>query len=221
MTAGLAHDQLPRRCVDAPAALQRQHSVEPRRRHLAQGRGDRAERSQPVGGRGELFDRRRDPPRIGGFDPEHLEAAVEGPALAERRVQRTSVEPRPPTAGRAPLLGRPEVVHERERDIVHRVSVRDCDRQRIVRDSPFGVERTVDRVDDHADARIAEVDLAALLGHRDEVESLSMDPLELCQHERLGRAIDHERAVASFAARAGLHGTLGRGRCSGQHPLEA
>ena len=131
--AGLADDQLAGGGVDAAAAPQRHHAVEPRRRHLAQRGGDRAERPQPVGAVDQRVDRGRDPARIGGLDPEHLEPAVAAAALAERRVEPRAVEPGALAAPRPPLLGRPEVVHEPELDVGHRRAVGDGDRQRVVR----------------------------------------------------------------------------------------
>src|SRR5215468_245864 len=40
-------------------------------------------------------------------------------------------------------------MNEAENDVVHRLALRDCDREREERDPALGVERAVDWVDDH------------------------------------------------------------------------
>ena len=84
----------------------------------------------------------------------------------QRRIERGAVEPGAAAAPRPPLLGRAEVVHEPERDVGHRLPVGDRDRQGVMGDPALGVQRAVDRIDDHAHVVVAVVDLAALLGAR-------------------------------------------------------
>ncbi len=93
---------------------------------------------------------------------------------------------------------------EAERDVGHRLAVGDRDRQRVMRDPALGVQRAVDRIDDHAHAVVAVVDLAALLGADRELVALVAERVELVEHELLGGVVDLERAVAAAAAGAGL-----------------
>ena len=217
----LADDQLARGGVDAARPPQRQHSVEPPGGDLAEGRGDRPQRAQPVADRLEPVDRGLHPARVGRLDPEHLEAAVGPHPLLERRVERLAVQRRSLAALRPPLLTGPEVVHERVNDVRHRVAGGDGDRQRVVRNPSLRVQRPVDRIDDHLHRGIAVVDLAALLRERGEAVALVAQPVELCQHDRLGSAVDHERAVAAPAPLARLDRPLGGRRDGRENLIEA
>ena len=86
-----------------------------------------------------------------------------------------------------------------------------------MRESPLGVQRAVDRIDDDAHARVAVVHLTALLGDRDEAPARPMEPVELGKHEVLGRRVDEECSVAALTAAAGLLGALARGRARDEH----
>ena len=88
-------------------------------------------------------------------------------------------------------------------------------------DAPLGVERAVDRVDDHPHAVVAVVDLASLLGQGEEAKALVAQAVELGEHEVLGRVVDDQRAVPAAAPGAGLLGPFGRARGGGQHLLQA
>ena len=90
-SAGLTHDELPRRGVDGPDAPQRDHGVKSGRSDLAQGRGDRSDRPEPVGDLGQRIDRPRDPPGVCGFDAEDLEPAVAPPPLRQAGVEPVAV----------------------------------------------------------------------------------------------------------------------------------
>ena len=176
--------------------------------------GDRAERAQAVGAVCERVDRRRDPARVGGLDPEHLEPAVArrgaragsgrgGPRRARRRRRAT------PTTARA---ARSRARRRRPR--------RPSSRRRRPRstarsgDAALGVQRAVDRVDDHAHAGVAVVDLAALLGHARGTGSPRRAGVELVEHELLGgrgrsRACGRRRCrgCRSPSARSSVVGT--------------
>ena len=84
-------------------------------------------------------------------------------------------------------------------------------------EAALGVERAVDRVNDDADARVAVVDLPALLGERDEAEAVRAQAIKLGEHDRLGGRIDDERAVAAAASRAGFLGSLRDARPGREH----
>ena len=147
--------------VDRAAAPQRDHPVQPRRGDLAQRRGDRPERAQPVGAA-----RRARRPRRGiqRGSADSMPSSSSRPSLPRRSPavarQPPLVEPRALAAARDPLLLGPEVVDVAEEDVGHRRPVGDGDRDRVVRQPALGVDRAVDRVDDHQRVGIAEVDLA-------------------------------------------------------------
>ena len=119
-------------------------------------------------------------------------------------VEPLAVEERAAAAVRHPLLGRPEVVHEAERDVGHRRPVGDRERERVVRQPALGVLGAVERVDDHEGPAAAEVDAPALLADRGEGVALRVQVLEPAEDRGLRRRVDLERAVAALAARAGL-----------------
>ena len=149
VTAGLADDQLAGGGVDSARAPQRDHPVEPGRRHLAQRRGDRAQRTQAVGA---VRPARRSRPRSSGGRPTRCRAPRAG-----RRVRgaRGRVGSRGAPSSQAP---RPRHAHHCSRGpkswtkakatsaIVCAVGHRD--RKRIARDAALGVQRPVDRIDD-------------------------------------------------------------------------
>ena len=58
-----------------------------------------------------------------------------------------------PPPSRPPLLARARVVHVAEHHVGHRRAVGDRDRERVVGQPPLGVQRPVDRVDDHEHVR--------------------------------------------------------------------
>src|SRR3954452_20614189 len=215
-TARLAHDQLRGGDVDRAAAPQRHHPVEPRRGDLAQRRRHRPERAQPVGLLGQPVGRLADPARVGGLDAEQFEPPVAPAALAGVDRQPPLVEPRALVASRDPLLLGPEVVDVAEEDVGHRRPARHGDRDRVVRQPAFGVDRAVDRVDHDESVRVAEVDRPALLQHRGEAQALVVQRLELLEDRLLRLGVDHQRAVAALAARADLAHPLGRARRVGQ-----
>ena len=62
--------------------------------------------------------------------------------------ERLAVQPRALAASSRPLLAGAEVVDEAEDDVVHRLPLRDGDREGEERDAALRVERAVDRVDD-------------------------------------------------------------------------
>src|SRR4051812_48470985 len=204
VAAGLADDELPGGGVDRAAALDRDHAIQPRGGDLAERRGDRPDRAQAVGALGELVDRLADPARVGRLDPEQLELAVGAAALAGRRGQAATVEPRALPAPGDPLLARPEVMDVAEEHVGHRPAVGHRDRDRVVRQSALGVDRAVDRVDDHERVRATELDRAALLAHRREAQALVVELRELREHGLLGRGVDEQRAVAALAEGADL-----------------
>src|SRR5439155_6408861 len=101
------------------------------------------------------------------------------------------------SARRRPLLLRPEVVDESERDVAHRRTVGDGDRHREEPDPALRVQRPVDRVDD--DARLtagAELHLADLLADEDGVDA---GVLEAAQDRALGGGVDRRRLVTALA----------------------
>jgi hypothetical protein len=69
-----------------------------------------------------------------------------------------------------------------------------------VRQAALGVERAVDRVNDHRHAGVAVVDLAELLGDQLEAVSFGFERIELGHDDQLSGAVDDERAVATGAA---------------------
>ena len=116
---------------------------------LAQRGGDRAEGAQPVA-RSTRCRSQRHPARVGGLDPEHLEPPVAAAALgqparaAARSSQRALASPRlaTPRAGRS---------RARTRTTRPPSSRRRRPRSRArVGEAALGVQRAVDRVDDHA-----------------------------------------------------------------------
>src|SRR5436309_670783 len=119
-----------------------------------------------------------------------------------------------------PLLTRAEVVHEAELDVRHGLAVGDRNRKRVVGYTAFGVQRAVDRVEDHADPLIAVVDGAPLLRQGDEAVAVFAHRFELAQHDALGRSVDLEGAVTAGTAGAGFAGALLRTRRLRQHALE-
>ena len=135
-------------------------------------------------------------PRLGGEGD-----AVEGRAGA--------------AAGGALLVG-PEVVDEAEDDVAHRRPVGDGDRDRVVGEAALGVDRAVDRVDDHDHAGVAVVDLPALLADRGEARAVGVQAVELGEHGALGVGVDLQRAVAAAADVAGLEHALGGRRARAQ-----
>ena len=105
--ARLAHDQLRRGDVDRAAAPQRDHPVEPRRRHLADRRGHRAERAQAVGAARPARRRRRAPSAGRRTRCRAARAARRCRGARRRRPgSRALVEPRALAAPRDPLLAR-------------------------------------------------------------------------------------------------------------------
>ena len=70
---------------------------------------------------------------------------------------------------------RAEVVDVAEQHVRHRRAVGDGDRERVVGEAALGVQRAVDRVDDDEQARVAEVDDAALLGDRREARAVVVE----------------------------------------------
>ena len=147
------------------------HAVEPRRRHLAERHRDRPERPQAVRPLGERVGRRR-APSAGRRTRCRAARACRRRGARARRVEPLAVEPRAAAAARHPLLARPEVVHEAEHDVGHRVPVGDGERERVVRQPALGVLGAVERVDhDAASGAAAEVDAAALLADRGEARA--------------------------------------------------
>ena len=157
-----------------------------------------------------------------GLDPEQLELAADAP-LRGARIQPRAVQQGALAAPRDPLLVRPEVVHEAEHDVGHRVALRDGQREREMRQAALGVARPVERVDhdEHRIARVeAEVDAAALLADGREPGAVRMEPLQPPEHGRLGSGVDLERAVAALPARARLTRALRGGRRGGEHAAQ-
>src|SRR3954447_1025472 len=214
--ARLAHDQLRGGDVDRAAAPQRHHPVEPRRGDLAQRRGHRPERAQPVGLLGQPVGRLADPARVGGLDAQQLEPPVAAAALAGVDRQPPFVEPRALVTERGPPLRGPEGVDVPEEDVGHRRPARHRDRDRVVRQPALGVDRAVDRVDHHERVGIAVVDRSALLADRREAQALVVQRLELAEDRLLRLGVDDQRAVAALAARADLEHPLGRARRLGE-----
>ena len=130
-------------------------AVEAGRRHLAQRGGDRAKSAQAVGAVLECLDRGCDPTGVGGLDAQHLEPSVAPAALGQGGVEPLAVQPGAFASPRPPLLARPEVVHEPEGHVGHRLAVGHGDRQGVAGDAALGVQRPVDRVDDHPHLVIA------------------------------------------------------------------
>ena len=107
-------------------------------------------------------------------------------------VKTPTVQERAASAGRGPLLARPEVEDVAEDDVVHRAAVGDRDRDREERDPALRVQRAVDRVDDDRPATVAEAsDLLA-----DDAHVLV---LEAREDHALGRRVDRRRLVAALA----------------------
>ena len=111
-------------------------------------------------------------------------------------------------------------MHEPEGDVGHRRPVGDCDRERVVRGRALGVQRAVDRVDDHPHVIGSEVDLTALLGHRAEPVTLLGELGQLRKHDVFGGGVEQQRAVAAAAAGARLPDPFGGRRRLGQHALQ-
>ena len=134
------------------------------------------------------------------------------------RPQQRLVEERALAAAGRPLLAGAEVVDEAERDVSHRRPFGDRDREREERDSPLGVDRAVDRVDDDhvgrcLDARRAD---AELLGHEREVRTRGVEPLD---DDPLGGGVDRRRVVPALADADYLL-TLGTRRQLGEHAVD-
>ena len=201
--AALADDQLRRRDVDRAAALQRRHPVEPRGRDLAERHRHRAQRPHAVRAVGELVGDVADPARVGRLHADQLQPPARAP-LRHAGVEPLAVEERAAPAVRHPLLARPEVVHEAERDVGHRRAVGHGERERVVGQPALGVLGAVERVDDHERPAAAEVDAPALLADRREGVALRVQVLEPAEDRGLRGRVDLERAVAALAARAGL-----------------
>ena len=213
---GLADHELARRGVHRAAALQRDHAVEARGGHLAEGDGDRADRAQAVGEPRELRRGLRHPARVGRLEPHDLQAAGGVAALAGLGAEALPVQPRAGAPARPPLLAGTEVVDIGEVDVRHGGTVRHRDREGVMGQAALGVQRAVDRVDDHAHRLAAEAHLAALLGDRGEAMALVVKALELGEHRVLRGAVDDQRLVAALAATR-LTRALARGRIGVQH----
>ena len=99
------------------------------------------------------------------------------------------------------LLLRAELVDVAEGHVRHRVAFGDGDADAVQRNGPPGVERAVDRVDDHPQRRLptAEGDGAPLLGDGSELVSGVVEPLELVEDRVLAEAVDHQRLVSPLA----------------------
>ncbi len=218
--AGLAHDELPGRRVDAARAPERDHPVEACCRHLAERGGDGAEGPHPVTALLERLGRGGEPARVGRLDAEHLEPTVAPAPLAEARVEAFVVEPRALVAPRPPLLPGAEVVDVGEDHVGHRRAVGHGERHGVVGDAALGVERPVDGVDDHAHRLVAVADLPALLRQCGEAVAVGFQLVELLEDKILGRVIDDERAVSSGAPRTRFHRPFDRARGGRQHPVE-
>ena len=91
----------------------------------------------------------------------------------------------------------------------------------MVRQSPLGVQRAVDRVDDDEHAGVAEVDEPALLGDGGEARAVAVEAVELGEDGVLGGGVDDEREVAALAALAGLDDALRARRMVAEHRAQA
>ena len=98
--------------------------------------------------------------------PLDVRAPARPPAAAPRRGFRVSRAPRPRVAVHSSPVASSQT--NPNSDVRHRRPVGDRDRDGVRRESALGVHRAVDRVDHDAHRAAAEVDLAALLRHRDE-----------------------------------------------------
>src|SRR5690242_18854188 len=123
---------------------------------MAEREGKRAHDPEAVGEVRDLRRLLRDERRPGGLEGKDLDLV-----LRPHRAERLAVQPRPLASARRPLLAGAEVVNEAEDDVVHRLTLRDGDREREERDPALGVERAVDRVDD--EERQSRPDAADLL----------------------------------------------------------
>ena len=82
-------------------------------------------------------------------------------------------------------------MHESEHDVVHRLALRDGDRDREERDAPLGVERAVDRIDDDERPHLA-AEPPDLLGDHG-----ARDLAHAGENHVLGRLVDRRRLVAA------------------------
>ncbi len=175
-----------------------------------------------MGAVGQAVERADEVARVGLLERDDLEAAeVVAPLGRRRHGQRgTAVRRALPPAG-GPLLARAQVGDEPERDVGHRRPVGDRDRESDVRQAALGVQRAVERVDDHPHAVVAEADPPALLRERGEPRTCVVQAVELGEHRVLGLLVDDQRAVAAAAHAAGLeHALLGR-RGVGEHAAQS
>ena len=173
--------------------------------------GDRADRAQPVGRARPARRPTRGPSAGRPTRCRAARAGRRGRGARRRRPAAAAVEPRALAAARDPLLLGPEVVDVAEEDVGHRRPVGDRDRDRVVRQAALGVDRAVDRVDHDAassgspKSTVPRSSLTAV-----KRSALVVQRLELAEDGVLGRGVDHQRAVAALAARAGLAHPLGR-----------
>jgi hypothetical protein len=110
---------------------------------MAERESQRAHDPQPVGEVGNFRRVPGDERRPSRFEGEDLDLI-----LRPHRAERLTVQVSAIASARSPLLARAEVVDEAEDDVVHRLPLRDRDREGEERDAALGVERAVDRVDD-------------------------------------------------------------------------
>ena len=136
----LPDDQLARRRVHGPGALERHHRVQPRRGDLAEGQRDAPERTDPVGQRHQVLGHLGDPARVGRLDAEQLEATVGSAALGQGGIEPRAVERRAAAARRRPLLVGSEVVDVGHLDVRHRGPAGHGEREGVLRHRALCVE---------------------------------------------------------------------------------
>src|SRR6185312_3307008 len=93
--------------------------------------------------------------------PRRLEGEDLDLVLRPHRAERLAAQPRTLAAARRPFFARAEVVDEAEDDVVHRLPLRDRDREGEEGNPALRIERAVDRIDD--DQRQPAADAADLL----------------------------------------------------------
>ena len=182
--------------IDGAGRLQRRDAVHASVGELAERQGKRAQDADAADAAVQPRRRFGQQARVCRLDVDHAQ-----PLLRPDAAKRPPAHRRPLAALGDPLLTPGQVADEREADVVQRRPVGDGDREAEEGQAALGVERSVDRVDDHHPGAVAipERPLAELLRDEPERDAALGQLLQPTDRRRLGLAVDDGGVVSPLA----------------------